>query len=96
MKRFSHKANKNIESSKVNAFISDIDAMKRYIIKLEKENMDLRDNGTGKICPACEKERMITLTTINGGIRLCGCTYQESNKLKPNQKSLLIKGLVGE
>jgi len=50
--------------------------------------------GTGKVCPKCQDESMISLTSLN--LRVCGCGYKENFYLKPNQKSVLIEGLVGE
>jgi len=50
--------------------------------------------GTGKVCPKCQDESMLSLTSLN--LRVCGCGYKENFYLKPNQKSVLIEGLVGE
>lgn len=61
-----------------------------YIGYLERQI----SGATGKPCPECG-DPMITLNTIEKGIRLCSCGYKESNKLKPGQKSLLVKGEVG-
>ena len=69
--------------------------LKQRVLYLEQQAIELKNNGTGKLCPSCNKERMINLTTIDGGIRLCGCKYQESNKLKPGQKSVLERKTGG-
>jgi len=73
-----------------------ITRLNEIIKELEQEVRELRDNGSGPICPKCNKERMITLTTIEGGIKLCGCGYKIEHKLDVGQKSILIDGLVGE
>lgn len=43
-------------------------------------------------CPNC-KAGMIKLTTKQ--LKVCDCGYQEPFKLKPGQRSLLIKNFIG-
>ena len=84
----------NIE---VNQLTNEVLALKEEIVGLKAVIRDLNskaDTATELLCPSCKKEHMISLPSMN--LKLCGCTYSEPWVLKPKQKSILIKNLVGE
>lgn len=67
----------------------EIIQLKAEVIRLNKL---LKGNNVYE-CPDCGSG-LVVLTTKN--LKICDCGYKVEHKLKKGQKSLLVKGLIGE